>query len=1176
MAYGNKVSAILILSLIVGSSVYLYLSQSGLLGFNISQIPYDQVQRQDSRIIFMGNNTQDNFDPYSWAQMGEFFSNLSYGFYDILDVPGDIPFIPPVDPLLAPLFLPLLEAVIFNVTPADPPKYWKMTAYDYYTGSTWQKNTQLSQQLSTVSGGPQIFQIYMNISHSMRGEMLLPVLSPDPLVISDSLSIQSSSSLLSWSLLTDAYGSAILNLVFSGSGNAEVSYQTTFTPIDILSMQLNSLGYTYTDPEISAVYLQLPNSRQQYLASNPLLAYVVHIFESFAETNSVYDTALQVLGYLSSNYAFNPFASYPGGATDRVEWFLQNGNGSSMDFATAYSIILRCLNISSRMVYGFLPGEQVGDSRVIRGWNVHFWVEVFNPTSTNEDNWVQFDPTPLPGNMTELVGVDPLIGDVDYSLNVYAQNQTYWLTTRGSVFELEASLLNNSSPMPGYIIEFYDETEKYVIATAETDINGDAVCSFIYNSSARIGPHPIRASVSSLPLVRNYTLVVIDGDTNLTALFLPDPPENITRGIESLSVTGSLIDSLNGQPISGQLIRIMFDGQQVASVMTSSAGDYNFIYTPPLSAASKNTVVSAYFDGSFRFIIEGQAMSTYVPSSPVSSIPDNVVVVASTVVTTQVNETAVAPGDWIRIYGVLDFDNGTHYPNQEVQIYWRDSSGTILLSNGLTDLNGFYYYDYHVPSGAYGEVKIFSIFSSSDPYILGALTDPTIYIGEERITQLSCNPEASYRGSYITVSGILTNSSGAPIVGRAVTVQLYFTDTMQRTATYSAYTGDGGYFSVSIRLPLYFQVGSYLINCTTSSPVVIASERVYLNVISLTSIVFDVDPVFICPGEVFTLNGSIIDDLGEGLSVDLGFYLGGVFQSNVSAINGVFQIVNYTLPIGVSSSSINASIVYAGDQFYNSSNSVTLLMVFTRSLVEVNVTPSIASPGQSVQITVSASDNYGRNIYQRYVTLFLNNTPLTVVYLEHADEDVTWVVPSDMPNGPITLHGVLISNVASDYVSDTLTVQVVGLQIDSDTTIVIVAVVVVVALIFAGYVVMKRRSSGLKGPKDLTLLENVSKLRQLIASGNIREALLFMFKFLEQLLSQKYNQRRYHYQTIREYTSQVIEKTDVDSKALYELVRVVEKLKYGKEGLTNEEFLQSVGSFKTLYNQLAGEEFPSG
>lgn len=96
--------------------------------------------------------------------------------------------------------------------------------------------------------------------------------------------------------------------------------------------------------------------------------------------------------------------------TDPVNGFtysLDAGDGSSNDvlvnflfttkrgfceqYASAMAIMLRLLDIPSRVVLGFTAGTPSGDSRILTTNDAHAWVEVYFPTI----GWTTFDPTPL-------------------------------------------------------------------------------------------------------------------------------------------------------------------------------------------------------------------------------------------------------------------------------------------------------------------------------------------------------------------------------------------------------------------------------------------------------------------------------------------------------------------------------------------------------------------------------------------------------------------------------------------------------------------------------------------------------------------------------------------------------------------------------------------------------------
>jgi transglutaminase-like putative cysteine protease len=81
-----------------------------------------------------------------------------------------------------------------------------------------------------------------------------------------------------------------------------------------------------------------------------------------------------------------------GSSDDALVDFLFNGKrGYCEQFASSMAVMLRAVGIPSRVVIGFTPGYESGDSRVVTTQDAHAWVEVFFPRI----GWTIFDPTPL-------------------------------------------------------------------------------------------------------------------------------------------------------------------------------------------------------------------------------------------------------------------------------------------------------------------------------------------------------------------------------------------------------------------------------------------------------------------------------------------------------------------------------------------------------------------------------------------------------------------------------------------------------------------------------------------------------------------------------------------------------------------------------------------------------------
>jgi transglutaminase-like putative cysteine protease len=72
-----------------------------------------------------------------------------------------------------------------------------------------------------------------------------------------------------------------------------------------------------------------------------------------------------------------------------VECFMATKTGFCMYFATSMVTLLRQEGIPSRLVMGYLPGQQAGRTVTIRNDQAHAWVEVYFPGW----GWVPFDPT---------------------------------------------------------------------------------------------------------------------------------------------------------------------------------------------------------------------------------------------------------------------------------------------------------------------------------------------------------------------------------------------------------------------------------------------------------------------------------------------------------------------------------------------------------------------------------------------------------------------------------------------------------------------------------------------------------------------------------------------------------------------------------------------------------------
>jgi len=151
--------------------------------------------------------------------------------------------------------------------------------------------------------------------------------------------------------------------------------------------------------EIRLVYLRLPHTM------DPRVSELARTLTSSATNN--YDRAAAIQTYLRDHfqYTLDPPEIEP---EDPVGSFLfRSKSGYCEYFAAAMAVMLRALNVPSRLANGFQTGtyNRIGKDFVVRARDAHSWVEVY----FTGYGWIPFDPTPadphpvLPGSWDDYV-----------------------------------------------------------------------------------------------------------------------------------------------------------------------------------------------------------------------------------------------------------------------------------------------------------------------------------------------------------------------------------------------------------------------------------------------------------------------------------------------------------------------------------------------------------------------------------------------------------------------------------------------------------------------------------------------------------------------------------------------------------------------------------------------------
>jgi transglutaminase-like putative cysteine protease len=150
--------------------------------------------------------------------------------------------------------------------------------------------------------------------------------------------------------------------------------------------QLQGAGTRYP-VEVRERFLQLPETTPGVVGET-----ADQIMADY-DPSTPYEAARAVERYLTTDgdFVYNLDVSYRR-ADWAIEEFLGEGReGFCTQFATSMALILRDMDIPSRVVYGATPGEEVDENVYeVTGANMHTWVEVYFPGV----GWYPMDPTP--------------------------------------------------------------------------------------------------------------------------------------------------------------------------------------------------------------------------------------------------------------------------------------------------------------------------------------------------------------------------------------------------------------------------------------------------------------------------------------------------------------------------------------------------------------------------------------------------------------------------------------------------------------------------------------------------------------------------------------------------------------------------------------------------------------
>ncbi len=265
------------------------------------------------------------------------------------------------------------------------PGYWRVLGFDHYTGQGWEILRE--EQTAEIKRNPWNYQFRLNVP-PIKGETKKVIQTYTTVVnlpnIIPSLRYAQTIYFPATEIAVDSEGS-----LRSPSGLIDGLTYTTISRVPYRNQtQLQQAGDNYPDL-IEKYYLSLPPEVKVRVKvkAEELLALADR------ELTSNYDRALYLAQAIKQNYSLQTDIPRLAEGEDLAEAFLEQNQGGYPDhFATVYTLMLRSLDIPSRLVVGFAPGRfnPFTGYYLVHNTDAYAMTEVYFP----DYGWFYFDPLP--------------------------------------------------------------------------------------------------------------------------------------------------------------------------------------------------------------------------------------------------------------------------------------------------------------------------------------------------------------------------------------------------------------------------------------------------------------------------------------------------------------------------------------------------------------------------------------------------------------------------------------------------------------------------------------------------------------------------------------------------------------------------------------------------------------
>jgi len=259
-----------------------------------------------------------------------------------------------------------LSPTVRFLVESEEPAYWRVGAYDRYTGQGWVRTGETRELDGSLPGPPGRTTSVRQQVTALTAVGAMPA-AWRPVDVGGGVDAQ----------VTSLGGLQPASSLEEGDSYTVVSER----PDDDDPEALRAAGTDYPD-DVQERYTQLPSGTPDRVGR--------FTEEVVGNATTHYGKAVRIERWLEANKRYSLDVRRPSG-TVADSFLFEMQAGYCTYFATTMVTMLRTQGIPARFVTGYTTGQQVAeDEWVVRALDSHAWVEVYFP----DVGWVTFDPTP--------------------------------------------------------------------------------------------------------------------------------------------------------------------------------------------------------------------------------------------------------------------------------------------------------------------------------------------------------------------------------------------------------------------------------------------------------------------------------------------------------------------------------------------------------------------------------------------------------------------------------------------------------------------------------------------------------------------------------------------------------------------------------------------------------------